>query len=139
MTEKSPSNLRNKTTQDQQKLLEQYADLIASNTREATIQAVNDQITHYELQGIQEGYKAAKKEVVTLMQEKLNTLNQQNSEKIIQMRATLPELEGLDEENNLTPPSLKEGIHHAHKTYNVLAESKKDDNLPNDLSDALNA
>lgn len=139
MSKDTPSDLRDKATENQQELLQKYAELIASNTKDATIQAIDDQITHYELQGIQQGYKAAKQQVVGMMQKKLDSLNKQNSEKIIKMRAELPELQNFDEELGLNSPSLQEGIDNAHKTYNVLAETKKNNDLPDDLSDALNA
>jgi len=141
MTNKAtnPDQLRDRATSNQQQLLEQYAQLIEQNTEQATIQAVNDQLTHYELMGIQRGYQSAKKQVVGMMQDKLNALNAQNSEKIIQMRADLPELPPLDEELGLEAPSLQEAIDHAHRSYGVLTSGEDNSDLPDDLQNALEA
>ena len=135
----TPEQLRDRATTNQQQLLEQYAELISQNTEQATITAVEDQLTHYELLGIQKGYQAAKKQVSEMMQGKLNQLNQQNSEKVIQLRASLPELPSLDEDLGLEAPSLQAGIDRAHSSYGVLSGGSEDDDLPDDLQDALEA
>ena len=135
----NPSEMRDRATSNQQQLLEQYSLLIAENTREATITAVNDQFTHYELLGIQKGYQSAKKQITGMMQEKLEELNQQNSEKIIGLRAELPELPALDEDLGLEAPCLESGINQAHKSYGVLSGSDRANDLPDDLQDALEA
>ena len=135
----NPEQLRDRATQNQQQLLEQYADLIAQNTQEATIQAVNDQLTHYELIGIQKGYQSAKKQITGMMQERLNQLNEQNSQKIIKMRADLPELPEMDDDLSLKAPSLEAGINQAHNNYGTLTSGSDNANLPSDLSDALDA
>ena len=135
----TPDQLRNHATNHQQKMLEQYAQLIAENTKEATLQAVEDQLTHYELIGIQKGYQSAKQQVTEMMQGKLHQLNQQNSEKIIGLRASLPELPEFDDDLGLEAPSLQEGIDRAHSTYGVIAGSDRNDDLPDDLQNALEA
>lgn len=137
--QQNPEELRDRATQNQQELLNKYATLIADNTKEATIQAVNDQLTHYELLGIQKGYKSAKSQVIGMMQKRLDALNNQNSEKIIQMRAELPELQEFEDDLDLESPCLKEGIDRAHQNYNALSGSKDQTDLPNDLSEALEA
>lgn len=139
MTNQNPEQLRDRATQNQQQLLEQYADLIAQNTEQATIQAVNDQLTHYELIGIQKGYQSAKKQVTSMMQNKLNQLNEQNSQKVIEMRANLPELPELDEDLSLEAPSLEAGIDRAHNAYGVLTSGSDNADLPDDLTEALEA
>ena len=73
------------------------------------------------------------------MQEKLEALNQQNSEKIIGLRAELPELPELDEDLGLEAPSLESGINKAHASYGVLSGSDRASDLPDDLQDALEA
>lgn len=135
----SPSEMRDRATSNQQQLLEQYSQLIAQNTEQATITAVQDQLIRYELLGIQKGYQSAKKQVTAMMQEKLNQLNQQNSEKIIGLRAELPELPALDDELGLEAPWLEAGINQAHKSYGVLSGSDRANDLPDDLQDALKA
>ena len=135
----TPEQLRNHTTNNQQKMLEQYAQLIAQNTEEATIQAVEDQLTHYEMIGIQKGYQSAKQQVSQMMQGKLNQLNQQNSEKIIGLRASLPELPAFDDDCGLEAPSLQAGIDRAHQSYGVISGSDRNDDLPDDLKNALEA
>jgi hypothetical protein len=135
----NPDQLRDRASQNQQQLLQQYLDLIAENVHGATIQAVNDQLTHFELLGIQKGYRSAKREVTAMMQERLNQLNQQNSEKIIQMRAALPELPEFDDDLGLEAPSLQEGIDASLQNYGVLSPSDNDNDLPDDLSQALEA
>ena len=135
----TPDQLRDKATSNQQQMLEKYAELIAENTEQATIQAVHDQLSHYEMIGIQRGYQNAKKQLTEMMQGKLNQLNQQNSEKIIELRATLPELPEFDDDFGLEAPSLQEGIDRAHQSYGVLTGSDRDTDLPDDLQNALEA
>lgn len=135
----NPEQMRDRATSNQQQLLQKFSDLIAENVHGATIQAVNDQLTHYELMGIQRGYQLAKREVTAMMQEKLNTVNAQNSEKIIQMRAELPELPEIDDSLDLEAPSLQSGIDRAHQSYGVLTSGEDNADLPDDLSQALEA
>ena len=135
----TPDQLRDRATNNQQQLLEQYAELISQNTEQATITAVNDQLTHYELLGIQRGYQSAKKQVSAMMQQRLNQLNQQNSEKVIQLRASLPELPEFDEDLSLEAPSLEAGLDRAFQSYGVLSGSADADDLPDDLQNALEA
>ena len=135
----SPDQLRDRATNNQQKLLEQYAELIAENTEQATIQAISDQLVHFELLGIQKGYQQAKKHATSMMQEKLEQLNQQNSEKIIGLRANLPELPAFDDDLGLEAPSLEAGLDRAFQSYGVLSGSDRADDLPSDLSEALEA
>jgi len=92
------------------------------------------------MMGIQKGYQTAKREVTQLMQDRLNQLNEQNSEKIIQMRGDLAaELPELDDSFNLEAPSLQEGIATAHQSYGVLASGEDQAALPDDLQSALEA
>ena len=135
----TPDQLRDQATSNQQQLLEQYAELIAQNTEQATITAINDQLTHYELLGIQKGYQSAKQQVTAMMQGKLHQLNQQNSEKIIELRASLPELPEFDDDLGLEAPSLESGLDRAFQSYGVLSGSDRADDLPDDLSEALEA
>ena len=135
----TPDQLRAKATNNQQKMLEKYAELIAENTEQATVQAVEDQLTHYEMIGIQKGYQNAKQQVTAMMQEKLHQLNEQNSEKIIGLRASLPELPAFDDDLGLEAPSLQAGLEKAHQSYGVISGSDRNDDLPDDLQNALEA
>jgi hypothetical protein len=65
--------------------------------------------------GIQKGDRTAKREVTAMMQERLEAVNAENSEKIVGWRAELPELPPLDDSLDLEAPSLEAGIDRAQE------------------------
>lgn len=135
----APQELRDQTIEAQQKLLDQYSNLVASNLEESTIQAIEDQITHYELLGIKQGFNRAKKRATEMMQTKLNQLNQTNTKKVMELRENMPSMDALDEEINLEAPDFQASLEEAHNAYGVIAESVNNKSLPDDLSEALEA
>lgn len=139
MENQKPETIRKQITQNEQQLLDKYSSLIAQNTEQATLQAVADQLTHYELIGIQEGYRSAKQQVIAMMQEKLEALNTRNSEKIVELQANMGELPELDQELGLNAPSLEDGIDRAKQNYGVITSKDDVAELPSDLSSALDA
>jgi hypothetical protein len=88
----NPEQLRDRAESYQEKLLNQYSELIANNTLEASQQALNDQLCYYEALGVKKGFQQFKEHATNLMQEKLEGLNQRNSRKILELRASTPDV-----------------------------------------------
>jgi hypothetical protein len=135
----NPEQLRDRAENYQEKLLNQYSELIAQNTFEASKQALNDQLAYYEALGVKKGFQQFKEHAQGLMQEKLEGLNQRNSQKILELRASTPDVEELDDEPALEAPSLESGINQEMQNYGVLTSSNDQAELPSDLSEALEA
>jgi hypothetical protein len=135
----NPDQLRDRAENYQEQLLNQYSQLIAQNTFEASKQALDDQILFYEAVGVKEGFKQFKAHATELMQSKLGKLNQINSRKILELRASMPELDELDDTPDLQAPSLQAGIDEEMGRYGVLSPSADNSDLPDDLQDALEA
>ena len=135
----SPDQLRDRAENYQEKLLNQYSELIAQNTLEASKQALTDQLSFYEAMGVKEGFKQFKQHATSLMQSKLGELNKINSRKILELRASMPDIESLDDTPDLQAPCLQSGIDQEMQSYGVLSSSDRADDLPTDLQDALEA
>lgn len=135
----NPEQLRDRAENYQEKLLNQYSELIANNTLKASKQALNDQLAYYEALGVKKGFQQFKEHATNLMQEKLEGLNQRNSRKILELRASTPDIEDLDDEPALEAPSLESGINQEMQSYGVIASSSDEAQLPEDLQESLEA
>jgi hypothetical protein len=135
----NPDQLRDRADNYQEQLLNQYSQLIAQNTFEASKQALDDQISFYEAIGVKEGFKQFKVHAKEVMQSKLGKLNQINSRKILELRASMPDIDELDDTPDLQAPSLQAGIDQEMQNYGVLTSSEDNNALPDDLQSALEA
>lgn len=138
-TNQTPEQIRNNAENYQEKLLNQYSELIAQNTFEASKQALDDQLSYYEALGVKKGFQQFKEHATSLMQEKLQTLNERNSQKILELRASTPDIDNLEDEPELEAPSLESGIKQAKQNYGVLTSKSDQAELPSDLNEALEA
>ena len=135
----NPDQLRDRAESYQEKLLNQYSQSIAENTYDASVQALEDQLAYYEAIGVKEGFKKFKGHATELMQQKLGQLNKINSRKILELRASMPDVEDLDDEPDLQAPSLQSGIDTEIKSYGVLTSGSDQVDLSDDLQSALEA
>lgn len=138
-TNQNPEQLRDRAENYQEKLLNQYSELVAKNMFEASKQALNDQLGYYESLGIRKGFHQFKEYAQGLMQKNLEGLNQRNSQKILELRASTPHIDDLDDEPALEAPSLESGINKEMQNYGVLTSKEDQASLPDDLSEALEA
>lgn len=56
-SQQNPEQLRDRAENYQEKLLNQYSELIANNTFEASKQALDDQLAYYEALGVKKGFQ----------------------------------------------------------------------------------
>lgn len=136
--EVNPQQQKEQLDSYQEQVLNKYSELFEESVLEAANQALEDRLAHAEAIAINKAFSRFKEHSQSLLQERLQNLNRENSQKIIELRSNMGYVENPDNSPDLQKPSLQSGINKEKEQFGKIASKSDSESLPSDLSESLN-